>query len=541
MSQKTLFGYQSVIRSSEVSRAISIPPGVGPIFGYGSGVVDNSTGVWKVLIYPNYYGDTNAAEGVIQVKDTNYKRTADKYIRPIIRDLVNSHNIQVESETINNQGQSNNQGSSGIAKFGLITRDGHLLYDDTDHIEVEILNADTFGNNGPAEVAVFAIHNNIEENVESEVTYMAFPNINAGSKPEGTYSGISSDYSGIKTFYDLFRVSADAYTYKDISEPNFGLDNIASETNNFGDLKLNYSKLLGYVRSILGNAVTIPIDGPDVTLVGVYGVGNYQDENGNTQLESFSIVPYGGKWPYDIPFSLAMLNGIAKNFNFLRGLMEGFPFTETNGGTVYNNIKGYIDDKISEIANSLQSQHSALIPSGLICLWDNADNIPEGWSVYNDAGGRIVIGFVSGNGLTLGTGQVQIQSPGQTYGTGSDDDWRLVIKGTDLPAHTHAIAVFPWGMEDDGSASSSRDNFIPADWSAYNFTSSVTSGGGWKNNSMSQTSWDSARLKGNAFGTSKNLTKELSNTNVENLLQTKDEITLNKAFPMIALIYIKKD
>lgn len=528
MSQKTLFGYQSAIKSAEVSRGISIPPGVGPIFGFGSGVINNDNGKWQIRLYPNYYNDTEGANGQLPDKDS-YIKPYNTYIRPLIKDLIKSHNIQVTGDLEN---------TVGIAKYGLITRDGHLVYDDNLNKDVDIYNAETYTTNGPSEVVVFARHAQIDEAVENEVTYVAYPNTNIGSNPSGTYSGVSSDYSGIKTFYDLFRVSADIYRYKEVDNPNFGLDNPLSEKSNvYG---LSYEGLLKQVNSIMGGTgCPISLDDPNYTLVGIYGVGTYQNEQGNVIQESFSIVPYGGKWPYDLPFNLATMSCIAKNFDFVRGITDGFPYTEPNGDTTYKSIKEYIDAKIASIQGSIQQSQTELIPSGLICLWDNASTIPEGWSPYDKANGRIVIGFTSGNQLTLGTGVVQISDAGQTYMNNVDDAWNITLKGTDLPAHEHAIAIVPWNYEDSGT-SGDRDNSALGSWDKYSYCSDA-SGGSWKGNSRSKTTWNETGIKGNACNTSPNLTQKFSNTNISNIVQTEGEIKLNKAFPMIALIYIQKD
>lgn len=54
MSQ-TFFNYQSAIRSAELSRAISIPKGIGPFLGYGSGITKYKDR-WYIKLYPQYYG-----------------------------------------------------------------------------------------------------------------------------------------------------------------------------------------------------------------------------------------------------------------------------------------------------------------------------------------------------------------------------------------------------------------------------------------------------------------------------------------------------
>lgn len=538
MSQ-TFFNYQSAIRSAELSRAISIPKGIGPFLGYGSGITKYKDR-WYIKLYPQYYGAGENEGGTLDsntqdIKVDGYRNSPHSYISPLMRDIVKYHNILMGGRVINAQGTFSDD-TENPARFGLITKDGFVVLDNTtEPIDVPILNAQTFtSSNAPAEVVVVARHKYIPEAVVNEVTYEGYALTSAGTDKNTASRGTDTGYTDMNTFYQLFRTSMDIYYNRPTAVPNFGLDNILSQNNTFG-LKLSYYDLLRYINSLMANSgVSFDINDPDITLVGIYGRGGYTDTDPNTgeslsRQEQFSIVPYGGKWPYDLPFNISVLNSIAKSFNYVQGLMEGFPYTFPNAEDDSQknlNIKDYIDKKFEELQKENNSQISSVIPSGIICLWSNENDIPQGWSVFDKAIGRVVIGFSSGTTLTMGTGSTVINQIGGTYLDNADSSWKITLKGTDLPAHHHAIALA--GINNKNEA---KNDPVAASWSK--FTTSLDA------DTMSFK--DNIGISNGAIVSGPNLTVESDQGYAPSQNQTAREISLNKAFPVIALVYIIKD
>lgn len=539
MSQ-TFFNYQSAIRSAELSRAISIPKGIGPFLGYGSGITHHDS-KWTIRLYPQYYGAGEGLGGTLDsntqdLKTDGYRNSPHSYINPLMRDIVNHHNILMGGSVINAQGTFE-ETPGNPARFGLITRDGFIVLDDTkEYIEVPILNAQTFSSsNAPAEVVVLARHKYIPEAIVNEVTYEAYALTTAGTTRNIDSRGTDTGYTDMNTFYQLFRTSMDIYYNRSNVVPNFGLDNPLSQNNTFG-LKLSYYDLLRYINSLMANSGVSEFDifDPDVTLVGIYGRGGYTDMDPDTgeplsRQEQFSIVPYGGRWPYDLSFNITILNSIAKSFNYVQDLMEGFPYTFPNAEDDSQknlNIKDYIDRKFEELRNENSSQLNQAIPSGIICLWSSPNDIPSGWSVYDKAVGRVVIGFSSGTELSLGTGSTVINQVEGRYLDNADSDWKTIIRGTDLPAHHHAIALAGISNKNE-----SNNDPVAASWSK--FTTSL--------DSHTMSFKDVVGISNGAIVSGPNLTVEGDQGYAPSQNQKNKEITLNKAFPMIALIYIIKD
>ena len=209
--------------------------------------------------------------------------------------------------------------------------------------------------------------------------------------------------------------------------------------------------------------------------------------------------------------------------------MEGFPYTFPNAEDDSQknlNIKDYIDKKFEELQKENSSQISSVIPSGIICLWSSENDIPQGWSVFDKAIGRVVIGFSSGTTLTMGTGSTVINQIGGTYLENADSSWKITLKGTDLPAHHHAIALA--GINNKNEA---KNDPVAASWSK--FTTSLDS------DTMSFK--DNIGISNGAIVSGPNLTVEGDQGYAPSQNQTAREISLNKAFPVIALVYIIKD
>lgn len=523
----TYFNYQAQLRSIDLSRAISIPRGVGPFVGFGSGEIvssnsgggNNTTlGSFVIKLSSGYYGYTSPSPNVEPYRK-NYS-----FIVPLIKDLQSKHGIFTnEQVALRLNSQETQDSTNAPVTFGIITKDGFIAVNNIQSVwTVPILNYTS--QSIPREVVVFARHRYIDEAVDNPITLEAYA---LTYDPEGQnhLQGRSSGYTDINSFYDLYRRSLNIY-YNRSEEPDFAKYNPLSNENGLG-LKLSYSDLLGYVES---RCEAYSKDKSELTLVGIYGKGSFVD-NSNSELESFSIVPYEGKWPYELPFNTAVMNGITADLSNLRGLMDGFPFNWPNSGESLN-IMGYIDAKIQELSESLKSDNSVTIPSGLICLWADADNIPPGWHEYTPAKGKIVIGFVSG-GIPAGpNGTKVLDQIGITYGT--DSDWLMELSAEDLPRHHHAIAAINLAFTNDGVR---YDDPGLTDWKNYDSSVKSTS-----DNAYASTNYARMGIQNGAIKTGPNLTVTGDSTPVSsNNMQNSTVVKFQKILPAVTLMYIQRD
>lgn len=503
----TYFNYQAQLRSLDLSRAISIPKGMGPFAGFASGEFKENSGAtsanqktYNIILYPDNRNSekSTGVEGGLP----NYS-----FLKPLMRDVQKHHGLLTNEQVALSLDASQTQDTSNEeVTFGLVTRDGFICINNQPYWSVPI--SGYSGSTSPKEVAVFARHNYIAEAVDNPVTLEAYA-INYGISTLDTNAGSNSDYSDISSFYELYRKSMDIY-YNRTDSPNFGKHNPLSSANEL-HLKLSYYDLLEYVKSKV-----LDFEAEGLTLIGIYGNGN--NENGD--LESFSIVPYEGKWPYDLPFNTAVMSGITKELNVLRENQEGFPYEGFN-------IKQYIDDQIKQLSSQL-SNEAPVIPSGLICLWGQ-DGVPDGWEEYTDAEGKLVIGFMSGKTYRLGTGKDVITQVGKGNGA-TDSDWNITLNASDLPKHSHVLAVGESNIQNSGAE---PDPFVVT-WGRYSNNLSSTSLNGDMGKAMG--------ISNGAVLSGPNLTNSNPSSYVSSYEQSQDSVSfsLGKILPIIALKYIIK-
>lgn len=519
----TYFNYQAPLRSIDLSRAISIPKGIGPFTGFGSGIISESgfsSGTnqtqksYSITLYPDWYTD-NKSPNVSPLKN-NYS-----YLIPLIKDIRERHGISLNEQVELKLNVSRTEGNSNSpTTFGVITKDGFIAVNNLPSWTIPIMGYTS--QNSPKEVVVFARHNYIEEAVDNPVTLEAYA-IDYGIETKSLNAGRTSNYSDINSFYDLYRRSLDIY-YNQDTDPDFVKDNPLSQENDLS-LKLTYQDLLGYVSSKCDAYANNP---SDLTLIGIYGNGSYITESGQSATEPFSIVPYNGVWPYELPFNTAVMNCLTKSLNRVQTQQEGFPFEMVGTGESLNIIQ-YINYQIEELEKRLSSSMD-IIPTGLICLWDQ-ETVPTGWHEYEQAKGRIVIGFDS-NGIKAGPdNSVILDSLGSKYDTG----WQLDLTSANLPKHLHALALASIALKDE---SNPDDNPAPADWSKYN-ANLVTNP---ENNQTIQIKWDKVGIKSGAIKTGPNLITTDTGTAVSSSnLQDSESASIQKILPSITLMYIQKD
>lgn len=530
----TYFNYKSLIRSLDLSRAISIPKGIGPFTGFARGSIDpdtssqlsgntnQTTSVYKITLYPDWEGDTTKKTGTVN----GIYHPFTSFLDVLSRDLKTYHQISLSEKLSSTLNSSDNQDSNpSKVNFGLVSKDGFVMVSNDPTLKVNITGAT--GDRSPKEVVVFARHNYIDEAVDNPITLEAYA-LSYGNQTNQLNAASDSEYSDINNFYDLYMRAMDIYYNRDV-EVDFNKNNpLSSESK----LKLSYYDLLRYVRSKCDDYVN---NEDQLTLVGIYGT--------NSENESFSIVPYDGKWPYDLPFNISVMNSIGRSLNDLKVQQSGFPYSAPNQSdeSLQNmNIMGYINYQISklreELVGSLNDASSSLIPPGLICLWDQATP-PDGWEEYQGARGRIVIGFNSG-GIPTGDNTI-LSTIGDTYlNPGIASDWSISLTAADIPEHYHPIAMTFISLTDDQN-DPTPDNATPGNWNKFDpnlsMANKVVSGDptpGQNFDAMGIT--NGAIRTGSHFTQGETVQKDSSN------LQSKETISLSKICPAITLMYIRK-
>lgn len=526
------FNYQAKIKSLDLSRAISIPKGIGPFVGFGSGFIqkkpsgtsDTTNSTFEIVLHPEYYSDN------VSFDSTPYKPDYT-FLKPLIDDINSHHDIQMNEDGVNN--------ISSRVNFGLVTKDGYISVWDENTLSVDILNwtqATT-----PNEVVVVARHNYVSEAIDNPVTLEAYAvNFSSGTQSSGSTG--SSNYGDINCFYDLYRRAFDAY-YGKSQEVNY--NNVNPLSSDSG-LKLTYKDLLEYVKYKLQEYNDSE---SELTLVGIYGKASESNTN-----FYFAIVPYEGQWPYKMPFTLTMMNSIGKNFQNIKDLQSGFPYTSDTGESM--NIMAYIDYRIKQLSDQLTNavgNMNSLIPSGLICLWDGSvDTIPEGWSAYDKAAGRVVIGFGSANysGIFTAEGTRGLTSVGSTYkDPNNSTDWAVTISESDIPEHQHAVAIAKTTITENDS---SEDSPCMTDWSSHNYglgDGSSVRGSKWNDdNDYCTKHWKSMNAKSGLIRTSPNIldydtsyTAYNQGSFNDSSFQQDNIKRIYYCLPSITLFYIQKD
>lgn len=526
----TYFNYQAQLRSLDLSRAISIPKGVGPFTGFGSADFIRATGStgasssYNISLKPEYYSQKNSpkVEGFLP----NYS-----FLTPLIRDIQRHHNTLMNEQLALNLDASQYQETlENNVTFGLITRDGFICINNKSDWSIPISNYT--GSSAPKEVVVFARHNYVAEAIDNPVTLEAYA-INYRISTLDTDAGSSSNYSDINSFYDLYRRSMDIYYGQNNPTPDFGQHNPLSNENTLG-VRLSYYDLIEYVKS---KVTEVDYDSENLTLIGIYGKGTFSDDSSQNSEEYFSIVPYEGRWPMDLPFNTAVLSDITHNFQDTKKNLEGFPYSVPN--TSDSNLQGmtimeYINYKIEEV----KASRADPIPSGIICLWEQS-TIPKGWHEYEKAQGRIVIGFKSG-GIKAGPdGDEILAELGTTYLDSSQaSDWQINITAKNLPMHLHALALVCVSWDGEGRT---LDNPMVGDWKLYD-PALVNGGPSTGNTNVVNNTWKPLGMKNGSIKTGPNLTQTDSATGVSSSnLQKNSSSNLQKILPSITLMYIQKD
>ena len=250
MATKTYFGFQSQLKSKELTEAIALQHGPGPLFGYAGFSISGPV----ITITPNPNpGDTQMSDFI-------------KYFGKLVSDKA-SKRVMINIF----------QGSLG--NFGIVTKDGYIEVNNSNSIDITLSNTQ----NVYPEVIVIARHNYSEDvNVEMPVIYEAYWNQSNTS------------------FFKLYKKSIDFNYPTELSDrviEGLDINQIPKE-----DSQLTYSYLLESALSATGlDSTTLE----DCTLVGVYGTGN---DALSGILQKFIILPYDSKFPMDLGYSWSDIN-----------------------------------------------------------------------------------------------------------------------------------------------------------------------------------------------------------------------------------------
>lgn len=377
MAIKTYFGFQSQLKSKELTEAIALQHGPGPLFGYAGFVIDES--VITLTALPDN-------------SDPELKDFRDHFNK-LVNDRIASKKVMVNAF----------EGATG--NFGIVTKDGYIEVDNGNDISISILNS----TNRYSEVIVIARHNYSEDvNVEMPVIYEAYWN----------QSNIS--------FFKLYKKAIDYNYPTPLSSRVIG--NLDTLTNNQSDPQLSYKYLLDSALAATGLELA---NTEDCTLVGIYGTGNdAMSETGAVQ--KFIILPYDGKFPMELDYSWPDINFNKDLLRYLYKVFEGM------GNLTFVQ---YLRKLMNESNEDKEVVSVAVPIGTIVMWYGSTSTIPYGWeicdgtaSVHNPSilkpnlMGRFPVG--------LSTDDSEFNKPGITGGNN-----RLTLEINNIPQHNHVYTA----------------------------------------------------------------------------------------------------
>ena len=377
MAIKTYFGFQSQLKSKELTEAIALQHGPGPLFGYAGFAIDES--VITLTALPDN-------------SDPELKDFRDHFNK-LVNDRIASKKVMVNAF----------EGATG--NFGIVTKDGYIEVNNGNDISIDILNS----TNRYSEVIVIARHNYSEDvNVEMPVIYEAYWN----------QSNIS--------FFKLYKKAIDYNYPTPLSSRIIG--NLDTLTNNQSDPQLSYKYLLDSALAATGLELA---NTEDCTLVGIYGTGNdAMSETGAVQ--KFIILPYDGKFPMELDYSWPDINFNKDLLRYLYKVFEGM------GNLTFVQ---YLRKLMNESNEDKEVVSVAVPIGTIVMWYGSTSTIPYGWeicdgtaSVHNPSilkpnlMGRFPVG--------LSTDDSEFNKPGITGGNN-----RLTLEINNIPQHNHVYTA----------------------------------------------------------------------------------------------------
>ena len=377
MATKTYFGFQSQLKSKELTEAIALQHGPGPLFGY-AGFSLNGPVITLTPIPDN--------------GDTELKEFRDHFSK-LVNDRMASRKVMVQAF----------DGATG--NFGIITKDGYIEVNNSNQIDITISNTQSTN----SEVIVIARHNYSEDvNIEMPVIYEAYWNQSTTS------------------FFKLYKKAIDFnYPTPLAAREIEGLDINQGPQD---DSQLSYN----YLSSTALAATGIDLNNlADCTLVGIYGTGNdIMSETG--ALQKFIILPYDGKFPMELTYSWPDVNF---NKDLLRYLYKVFD------GMGSMTFAQYIRKLLSESDEEKEVVSVAVPVGTILMWYGSTSTIPYGWeicdgtaSVHNPSimkpnlMGRFPVG--------LSTEDSNYNKPGVTGGNN-----QVTLEINNIPQHNHVYTA----------------------------------------------------------------------------------------------------
>lgn len=377
MATKTYFGFQSQLKSKELTEAIALQHGPGPLFGY-AGFSLNGPVITLTPLPDN--------------GDTELKEFRDHFSK-LVNDRMASRKVMVQAF----------DGATG--NFGIITKDGYIEVNNANQIDITISNTQSTN----SEVIVIARHNYSEDvNIEMPVIYEAYWNQSTTS------------------FFKLYKKAIDFnYPTPLAAREIEGLDINQGPQD---DSQLSYN----YLSSTALAATGIDLNNlADCTLVGIYGTGNdAMSETG--ALQKFIILPYDGKFPMELTYSWPDVNF---NKDLLRYLYKVFD------GMGSMTFAQYIRKLLSESDEEKEVVSVAVPVGTILMWYGSTSTIPYGWeicdgtaSVHNPSimkpnlMGRFPVG--------LSTEDSNYNKPGVTGGNN-----QVTLEINNIPQHNHVYTA----------------------------------------------------------------------------------------------------
>lgn len=377
MATKTYFGFQSQLKSKELTEAIALQHGPGPLFGY-AGFSLNGPVITLTPLPDN--------------GDTELKEFRDHFSK-LVNDRMASRKVMVQAF----------DGATG--NFGIITKDGYIEVNNANQIDITISNTQSTN----SEVIVIARHNYSEDvNIEMPVIYEAYWNQSTTS------------------FFKLYKKAIDFnYPTPLAAREIEGLDINQGPQD---DSQLSYN----YLSSTALAATGIDLNNlADCTLVGIYGTGNdAMSETG--ALQKFIILPYDGKFPMELTYSWPDINF---NKDLLRYLYKVFD------GMGSMTFAQYLRKLLSESDEEKEVVSVAVPVGTIIMWYGSTSTIPYGWeicdgtaSVHNpnimkpNLMGRFPVG--------LSTEDSNYNKPGVTGGNN-----QVTLEINNIPQHNHVYTA----------------------------------------------------------------------------------------------------
>lgn len=377
MATKTYFGFQSQLKSKELTEAIALQHGPGPLFGY-AGFSLNGPVITLTPLPDN--------------GDTELKEFRDHFSK-LVNDRMASRKVMVQAF----------DGATG--NFGIITKDGYIEVNNSNQIDITISNTQSTN----SEVIVIARHNYSEDvNIEMPVIYEAYWNQSTTS------------------FFKLYKKAIDFnYPTPLAAREIEGLDINQGPQD---DSQLSYN----YLSSTALAATGVDLNNlADCTLVGIYGTGNdAMSETG--ALQKFIILPYDGKFPMELTYSWPDVNF---NKDLLRYLYKVFD------GMGSMTFAQYIRKLLSESDEEKEVVSVAVPVGTILMWYGSTSTIPYGWeicdgtaSVHNPSimkpnlMGRFPVG--------LSTEDSNYNKPGVTGGNN-----QVTLEINNIPQHNHVYTA----------------------------------------------------------------------------------------------------